>query len=375
MKETAMNAGFSGGSLRFRPGRRDAISGTRRALANALLRGRDADEAPRSLAALYSLCGESHRIASQLAIDAARGRRNKVTGEERARLARETLREHVMRMWIDWPRLLGGEADVAALRAFPLLKQGATARDAVQWVRDAMLGEDIDDWLSAWHADPESCLAAWAERGATAPARLLANVSGMARSLEARSLPLLPHGDSRTLESLAAAMATEQDFEVLPEWHGCCCETGTWNRLANAARSLKHYGGRVWYRLGARVAEAALLASGKEGVLSAGSLQLSHGQGIAWCEMARGLLLHRVHVERSEGHREGQSGRQDVIADYRIVAPTEWNFHPRGAAADMLVHLPASRDAGEREDMLSKVNVIAAAFDPCVAFEVEAGNA
>lgn len=368
-----MNTGLVAGSLRFRPGQRDAIHGTRRALANALLRGRNAGEAPHALAALYSLCGESHRIASQLAIDAALGRCNSATGEERARLARETLREHVMRMWIDWPRLLGeqggsaGQSDVAGLKDFPLLRQGTAVENASQWVRDSVLGEDIEGWLSAWHADPDSSLAAWAQRGATLPARLLNGAAGVARSLQARSLPLLPHGDHRTLESLAAAMVAEQGFEILPNWQGGCCETGSWNRLANAERSLDQYGRRAWFRLGARVAETALLANNTQGVLSVGAIQLSHGHGIAWCEMARGLLLHRVWIEQREG--------RDIIADYRIIAPTEWNFHPGGAAAEMLAQLTVSGDSCKRESLPGKVNIVAAAFDPCVAFEVEIADA
>lgn len=362
-----MSTALIAGSLCFRPGSRDAIRGTRRPLANALLRGRNANDAPQRLASLYALCGESHGIASRLAIDAARGLRSGVSGEERVRLARETLREHVMRMWIDWPRLFGDDTGMAELRGFPLLKDGGAAETAGQWVRNAVLGEDIDGWLAKWHADPESFLVAWAERGATLPARLLKGVSGMARSLEARSLPLLPHGDRHALEPLAAAMVAEQDFETLPNWQGSCCETGTWNRLANAGRSLKQAGSRAWFRLGARVAEAALLARGTHGVLSAGAMQLSPGHGIAWCEMARGLLLHRVHIEPQEA--------QNIIADYRIVAPTEWNFHPDGAAAEMLACIPSC--SGSREQGLTQwqVNIVAAAFDPCVAFEVETENA
>lgn len=362
-----MSSASIAGSLCFRPGRRDAIRGTRRPLANALLCGRNANDAPRRLATVYALCGESHRIASRLAIDAARGLHSGVTGEERARLARETLREHVMRMWIDWPRLFGGAADMAALRDFPLLKEGMAAETVGQWVRNAVLGEDIDGWLAEWHADPEGFLVAWAERGATLPARLLKRVSGMARSLEGRSLPLLPHGDRDALERLATAMAAEQDFETLPNWQGSCCETGTWNRLANAERSVEPYGRRPWFRLGARVAEAALLAIAVPDVLSVGAMQLSHGHGIAWCEMARGLLLHRVQL--------AQQQEQEVIADYRIVAPTEWNFHPDGAAAEMLARIPACSGSGDRKSTHWQVNLVAAAFDPCVAFEVETGYA
>ncbi len=48
------------------------------------------------------------------------------------------------------------------------------------------------------------------------------------------------------------------------------------------------------------------------------------GSGIGLAETARGLLLHRVQVERG------------LVTDYRIVAPTEWNFHPGGPLAQGL---------------------------------------
>ncbi len=50
-------------------------------------------------------------------------------------------------------------------------------------------------------------------------------------------------------------------------------------------------------------------------------LALGAGEGLAVAETARGLLLHRARVVDGK------------VADYDIVAPTEWNFHPRGALA------------------------------------------
>ncbi len=64
--------------------------------------------------------------------------------------------------------------------------------------------------------------------------------------------------------------------------------------------------------------------------------------------MARGLLLHWVALEPDGS-----------VADYRVLAPTEWNFHPGGALARTLAALPA--DAGDA------ARTLAAAFDPCVA--------
>lgn len=86
-------------------------------------------------------------------------------------------------------------------------------------------------------------------------------------------------------------------------------------------------------------------------LLSSGALNLGEGQAIAWCEMARGLLLHWVQLD---GH--------GAVAQYRVLAPTEWNFHPQGALALGLAALGAQDSAA--------AHTLAAAFDPCVAYRV-----
>ena len=69
----------------------------------------------------------------------------------------------------------------------------------------------------------------------------------------------------------------------------------------------------------------------------------------AMAEMARGLLVHAVRVE---------GGR---IADYAIVAPTEWNFHPRGALFRELSGRPV-RDEGEAKRNSKDAENIAPGF-------------
>ena len=60
-----------------------------------------------------------------------------------------------------------------------------------------------------------------------------------------------------------------------------------------------------------------------------GALPLADGEAIAWTEMARGLLVHWVRLEDSP------SGPR--VADCRVLAPTEWNFHPRGVLAQACI--------------------------------------
>ncbi len=81
--------------------------------------------------------------------------------------------------------------------------------------------------------------------------------------------------------------------------------------------------------------------------------------GLAAVQTARGLLVHRVRID---------AGR---VADYRIVAPTEWNFHPTGALASGLAGLPAQ----SRRELQLSARIAVQALDPCVACRVEVADA
>jgi Ni,Fe-hydrogenase I large subunit len=99
------------------------------------------------------------------------------------------------------------------------------------------------------------------------------------------------------------------------------------------------------------VADPDTASQGPVPLLAMGSLDLGQGQALAWCEMARGLLLHWVQLDQ-----------QGAVQDYRVLAPTDWNFHPDGALAQALAALAPGDTAAAR--------TLAAAFDPCVAFTV-----
>lgn len=358
-----------------------AIVSSRVPLANRLLRGRPARHAPALLGSLYALCGQAHRLTAQLAIDAAAGVRSAATPQEHAALAAETMHEHVRRIWLDWPRLLGADDDgagyAAVLRACPLFQDGAPDASMCDWIEQALTGEAPADWLAAWRADPVACMARWTRQGKTMPARLLHGIADVAAELDRlerlerhtpAAMALLPHAQEAALLELAGALEAVDGFENQPVWRGRCAETGSWNRLAGEG-VLAAPGS--WLRLGARVAELAALASASATdapLLSAGALALGPGEALAWSEMARGLLLHRVRLE------SGQA--EAMVADYKIVAPTEWNFHPMGAVASILAQLPAAAEnaapmAAGKAAQRRLIDVLAAAFDPCVSYEIE----
>lgn len=333
------------------------ITGMRVPHANRLMQGRLAASAPQLLGGLFSLCSQAHRLASTLALAAAGSCPRGMNDDERLRLEHETMREHVRRIWLDWPRLLVGKAQpdpesVSRLQTCPLVAtQGG---DVAAWVAEAVLDEDVHAWLSSWQQDASGTLSAWSGKARTLPARLLNQVRAPAERLQVMSRPLHSPASEAGLRAIACALDSDEWFETMPQVDGAPCDSGCWTRVASTdAQQVND----AWLRLGARIAELAALSVAPDGAasLAAGALQLEDGDGIGWCEMARGMLLHRVKLKPD----------RVTVAEYRVVAPTEWNFHPRGLAAEMITQAQDKREAF----------IAAAAFDPCVAFKVEMANA
>ncbi|MDP3927108.1 MAG: hypothetical protein Q8Q84_27640, partial [Hydrogenophaga sp.] len=147
-------------------------------------------------------------------------------------------------------------------------------------------------------------------------------------------------------------------------WRGASAHTGSWTRLNDPSADLPL---TPWALLGSRIAELVRLcqpdAPGQSGAdwLCFGSLSTGPRQGMAWVEMARGLLVHQVEIDAPVGDAPAR------VAACRVLAPTEWNFHPQGEVAQRIAALDAGRPA---EDTERRVRLLMAAFDPCVPFDV-----
>ena len=69
-----------------------------------------------------------------------------------------------------------------------------------------------------------------------------------------------------------------------------------------------------------------------------------------------------------------KAGPDRQISAYAILAPTEWNFHPRGPLVEALV----GAEIGTGEEARRRVSQLVGVFDPCVSFDArvqEAANA
>lgn len=370
------------GAITLRPGPAPPqIRSTRPAPAGALTRGRPAAQVPGLLATVFALCGGAHRVVARRAIAAAEGRAERDdagAGHGARALQIDTLREHVRRLWLAWPPALAARApaadEVAPLRDCPALRLDAAEAplDATRiWVERHALGGAAREWLDGWEAQPREWLRHWAQRAVTLPARLLGGCRAHAQALRGAPQPLRSHTDAAGLRDLIRWLNADPAYVSHPTVDGAPRETGPWTRGHDAR--VEQYDD-AWLRLGARLAELVRLVlpdeDGRSGArwLRQGALALAPGEGVAWCEMARGVLVHRVRLDGGASHSEASPGAAPRIAHYDVLAPTEWNFHPDGAVARALAQL--STDAAE-----ARVRVLAAAFDPCVEVQIERGDA
>lgn len=335
--------------------------------ANRLLAGRTPGEALALLPSLYAVCGRSQATVAAAALDAAAGivPGQAVRQRRERELAAETIVEHAFRLLLDWPQLAGAGGDVSLLARIRSLLSNATesesswgaARDALVGMTESrILGTDLDTWLEQFSATE---WVEWAQSRRTGAATTLAFLASLP-DWHAPETPLLTRPQRQQLAvALAGPALADPDFAARPEIDGEPAECGPLarNLLHPALRDLARRD-RITARAFARLAEFAQILREET---CAGRLEVAvpgANVGAAAGEMARGLLTHAAEVA---------NGR---IVRYAIVAPTEWNFHPRGPLFRELEGRPA-RDAREAERML---RVAAATLDPCVQLEVTLGR-
>lgn len=343
------------GVLRVRPGaaRPQALAGSRPDWAATLGRGKPADLLPGLLSSVFSLCAHAHALCARAAVDAARGIE---APPSTASLRDETLREHLRRLLLDWPTRLAGSPSAEAQRALaacPLLRPDATDTPA-DWLERHLLGSRPLDWLAAWDADPHAAIASWRAGRASWLAALMDDLAPIADRRLPVASPLRVHADDAGLRALAGRLADEDDFSRLPDLDGRCAETGCWTRLDDAPKAPP--APTAGARMAARIAETVRLAlPDAASRLRSGQLALGPGAGLAWAEMARGLLLHYVELDPTG----------TVVQRCRVLAPTEWNFHPQGAVAASLETLDR-----QAPDIALQVAVLMNAWDPCVRYDL-----
>lgn len=357
------------------------VASTRNVEVWRALEGRPVDEALVLAPLLSSICSTAHGLAGLSAVEAALG--VEVDEPQRALrqvlVASEVLQNHLWFWLLTAKELMEQPPDAATLRQ--VRAQLAELHDAIGFGRP------------------------WTHVGGTSiaptPQRIAVILDALTRLLEPLGvspcasfdeLPRLPGPIGATLRfvlngplanlgitrpvlempdpsSVGHAVMADASFARLPSWNTTPLEHGPLpGREAHplVRDAVARTGHGVAARLAARQVEtcaAAITLQTAAQNLRAGSplgaSPQASGFGVGEAPTSRGLLVHAVRVE------------QGLVAGWRVVAPTEWTFHPRGAVHDALLGLSAP----DVQSVTRWSRWVVATLDPCVASEVRVREA
>ncbi len=341
------------------------ICSSRPQFAQKLMAGRGPEEAAGLAGLVFSLCGKAQTAAARTACEAALGIEPAM--EVRQRREREVLvelaQEHAWRLLLNWPEQAGRTPDMPSL--LKLRQAAAEPARFADALEDLLVTVMLGETPAAWLVRDGASFDAWRQSGATMVAKLFADLGdgpdpGVSHCA---LLPALADLDDASARDLARRAQDEPGFCAAPTWLGDPAETGAVARAAAHPLLLAwidRHGRGAGARLLARLLELAELPQHlRGGSMSAGRVEvirawpLGDNAGMAGVETSRGLLIHVVRL------KDGK------VEEYRIVAPTEWNFHPAGPLAQALARLEAGAS------LETAARLVSQSLDPCVAYGVE----
>lgn len=360
-----------------------AMTSTRPRFLHRLFRGKPLQEALQTIPLLFNICRRAQALAAIRAAEQALQLATPDSIESsRADLLRlEMLHEHLWSLLLDLPPLLdltARQEEMAAAsqqlntlmnrldqdKCLTRLSATPPATYSVQMQLDAALLAEIRGLLFGNREGPGNNLAALRAGDGLAGA--------MVRFLEVLDWevswqPLfLPAMDCTALQTLLSADSADQYI------HGqlsasSAVETGALPRtyyhpLVEECRG--QHGNGLTTRLVALLVETDQLLGGMPAVqIQLQCLAPSLGTGLCHLETARGRLIHAVSLV-------DDSSQQPLVKDIRVVAPTDWNFHSEGAAAQLLGQLLSAKSdrLKDRAELLIKL------LNPCVAYQLAVAN-
>ncbi|MCB1482199.1 MAG: hypothetical protein KDJ55_09575 [Rhodobiaceae bacterium] len=343
-----------------------------------MLAGTTTEEALFLIPTLFSVCATAQAHAAVTAVESAMGAEapRRTQTARQALTAMETLREHVLRIALDWPGFYGGTSragDVRAVMQFVRRLQTALFDDAPAFLNGI---EPRSDTAAALAVCDEAEALLEREVFSEPPAIWLGRLgrNTMRRWALAAGTPagnLLAHvADKGWLDAAAgnepSAPASLDDLLAAWRQGGFTCGAGrTHPESTSLSRRAGHpvleaFGGTgIGARLIARLVEVASLPGEIRDLIAgtgkaAKALSTRDGNSVAAVEAARGRLVHAAEIA---------DGR---VVRWGFLPPTNVNFAPGGIAAECLAQLAADND-GER---LGLASLVVNAIDPCVAYDV-----
>jgi coenzyme F420-reducing hydrogenase alpha subunit len=358
-----------------------AITNSRPLGITSRLAGLTPDATLGRIVSLFSVCRIAQGLAGRRAVEQALGI-DLGPPHEAARsllLRAETALDHATCALLVWPVLLGKSPTafhaLKALRA-SLADLWTCLYPDGDWMRPGggRLAPDKTALAArldvAESAIAEACLTLpldpicwrdWVRAAAGPAAELFVLLEQRSwQSFGATEVKLLGSPDSGALER-RLAVDRDGSFIAQPEWQGEPRETGPLTRRFNhplVSAVINQHGRGLTARFLAQCVETMSCIVEMRDLTekicadTPSPMPQREGVGLGIVEAARGLLAHRVEIV--DGH----------IRRYQILAPTEWNFHPRGALAQGLL------ETGPWQSNECLAKLLVTALDPCVPYRI-----
>ena len=363
------------------------IQSSRPLQVSRLMLGKTCTEVSEIIPLLYNVCATAQSRASLLAMQTATDQ-PLVSSMENARdflVLMENAREYLIRIFRDWPTLFDESIqfdlipDIINLlpNAAKNLFQGALGftwhselainraeldielHRLDQLIEQHVFGLPAEKWLSL---DSTPALLSWAQQTDTLAARSILQIDRRNWSSIGQSpVSALPRLNSRQLIEKLSDSQSER-FIATPSWSDQVRETSTFTRQQHhplVRLFSETYANGLMTRWIARLVELASIPAQLRALFESldrpAQPVLHDHPGLAEVETARGRLAHYVRLENQ------------VISDYRILAPTEWNFHPQGLIQHALLDALQRNPPAMEQALRCVINVI----DPCVGYRLE----
>ncbi|WP_323000730.1 hypothetical protein [Denitromonas sp.] len=338
-----------------------------RPLAAQVLVGKSVDEAAALAPAIFSLCGVAQGVGVRAASAVAGGGDFVMTAAIERALSLEAIKLHLWRLMLDWPVLFGRAPErqrfAFVLKRIDQVTDERSAYEAGGSVLDLVARELLAGFMNSLR-EPRN-LSEFADacrRSGSIGDALARLIEAGASDPIAHPVPLLAPLPASVFADALPGGWPDADYCRAPHLSGDVYETGPLARHVNnplVARLVIHRH-RIAARLFARVVELSDCASRLRHPLPGDMpalvdvAPLPGGGALARIETARGVLLHALRLDG------------DTVADYAIVAPTEWNFRPGGVFEQEGAGW-AAPDVAYAE---WRLRALALALDPCVQYAV-----
>jgi len=362
------------------------ISSTRPQSISRIFVGENCSQVLEMVPLIYSVCAAAQSRASLLAIES----QQKIAVDPMKEMAREiivlmeTAREHLLRIFLGWSDLFHQDkkdlplpfvSQLVILTKQALFKNGNafSLNSELSIDKNAMrrLLERLKQYLKEWiykipvlnwnKFNQLDQLTKWCEQHDSIATKSITEIIQKQFSQQCASTCLaLPELNHLELTNRLKSKDVNQ-FMAQPDWNSQNYDTSPLSRQINhpLIQSLfNHHKNGLLTRWVSRLVELSSIPEKIDDLLNLSdkpSLLSAHSaMGLGIVEAARGRLIHRAEVV------------DNIITEYQIIAPTEWNFHPQGLVKQSLNNI--SLDNLDEIRHLS--HLLINAIDPCVDYQL-----